>query len=112
MLSRVEIDYLKAPENFSPEYSKVIKHRLKCKVQALSEELALLDSAGFLQVMGKCNAVTDFRNSEQSLNQAALAKLLVARERFELSSAGPKPAMLGHYTTGLRKLRRFRLAFC
>jgi hypothetical protein len=28
---------------------------------------------------------------------------MVARERFELSSAGPKPAMLGHYTTGLLK---------
>ena len=27
---------------------------------------------------------------------------LVARGRFELPSAGPKPAMLVHYTTGLR----------
>ena len=25
----------------------------------------------------------------------------VARERFELSSGGPKPSMLDHYTTGL-----------
>ena len=30
-----------------------------------------------------------------------LRKSLVARERFELSSAGPEPAMLDHYTTGL-----------
>jgi hypothetical protein len=29
----------------------------------------------------------------------------VARERFELSSAGPKPAMLDHYTTGLPSFR-------
>ena len=29
------------------------------------------------------------------------AIFLVARERFELSSAGPKPAMLVRYTTGL-----------
>ena len=28
-------------------------------------------------------------------------KHLVARERFELSSEGPKPSMLVHYTTGL-----------
>ncbi len=28
---------------------------------------------------------------------------VVARERFELSSAGPKPAMLDHYTTGLHQ---------
>ena len=26
---------------------------------------------------------------------------VVARERFELSSKGPKPSMLDHYTTGL-----------
>ncbi len=26
---------------------------------------------------------------------------MVARERFELSSEGPKPSMLVHYTTGL-----------
>ena len=31
----------------------------------------------------------------------------VARERFELSSAGPKPAMLGHYTTGLQQSHSF-----
>ena len=29
---------------------------------------------------------------------------MVARRRFELLSAGPKPAMLGRYTTGLRRL--------
>jgi hypothetical protein len=29
------------------------------------------------------------------------AHALVARERFELSSKGPKPSMLVHYTTGL-----------
>jgi hypothetical protein len=27
--------------------------------------------------------------------------VLVARGRFELPSAGPEPAMLDHYTTGL-----------
>ena len=28
-------------------------------------------------------------------------RTVVARERFELSSTGPEPAMLDHYTTGL-----------
>ena len=28
---------------------------------------------------------------------------LVARERFELSSSGPKPDMLDHYTNGLQE---------
>ena len=31
--------------------------------------------------------------------------LVVARERFELSSEGPKPSMLDHYTTGLPTFR-------
>ena len=31
---------------------------------------------------------------------------MVARERFELSSAGPKPAMLDHYTTGLHAVEK------
>ena len=35
--------------------------------------------------------------------------LIVARERFELSSAGPKPAMLVHYTTGLHAQNVFEL---
>ena len=29
---------------------------------------------------------------------------MVARERFELSSAGPEPAMLDRYTTGLQAI--------
>ena len=35
--------------------------------------------------------------------------LMVARERFELSSMAPKATMLGHYTTGLRRRNRFVL---
>jgi hypothetical protein len=30
---------------------------------------------------------------------------MVARERFELSSAGPEPAMLDRYTTGLQTIK-------
>ena len=36
------------------------------------------------------------------LDDSPRARMMVARERFELSSAGPKPAMLDHYTTGLQ----------
>ena len=39
-------------------------------------------------------------NQTEKVRIQAWAK--VARERFELSSAGPKPAMLDHYTTGLQ----------
>ena len=106
MLSKVETEFLRSPEGFDAKYGKVLRHRIREKVQAFTGELQLLQSSGYMQVRGDCNQVTEFRNGEQGLNQAALAKSEVARERFELSSAGPKPAMLVHYTTGLPKCSR------
>ena len=41
------------------------------------------------------------RERPKSSSESAKKSRLVARERFGLSSAGPKPAMLGRYTTGL-----------
>ena len=43
--------------------------------------------------------------SERQTESLSSSRAQVARERFELSSAGPKPAMLGHYTTGLQQSR-------
>ena len=67
MLSAVELDYLKSPEHFNPNYSKGLRLRLRRKVEALNVELRLLENAGF-KVTGNCNAVTEFYNREQSLN--------------------------------------------
>ena len=102
MLSKIEQEYLRFPESFNANYAKVLRHRIRVKALALQKELTLLEGAGFLEVMRTRNQVTEFRNGERSLNQAAFKECMVARERFELSSAGPKPAMLVHYTTGLR----------
>ena len=41
--------------------------------------------------------------------QAYFSKTLVARGRFELPSAGPEPAMLDRYTTGLFSMPILRL---
>ena len=71
MLSQIEMEFLKAPERFNANYRKALRHRIRGKVQALQAELGLLESAGFMKVMADCNAVTDFHNPEQSLNQAA-----------------------------------------
>jgi hypothetical protein len=38
-------------------------------------------------------------------------KWLVARGRFELPSAGPKPAMIVHYTTGLDVFNAYVLCY-
>ena len=42
----------------------------------------------------------------EKLENCLFSKKMVARGRFELPSAGPKPAMLVRYTTGLRKFNR------
>ena len=96
MLSQIELEFLKSPERFDANYRRVLRHRIKAKVEQLHYELPLLAS-----IIKDCNSVTDFRNGQISSNQAAFKEWMVARERFELSSAGPKPAMLVHYTTGL-----------
>ena len=50
--------------------------------------------------------ITDFYNFENYEN-------LVARGRFELPSAGPEPAMLDRYTTGLSHMPLYHLfSFC
>jgi hypothetical protein len=40
-------------------------------------------------------------NSEQNSWNPGALRILVARERFELSSAAPEAAMFDHCTTGL-----------
>ena len=101
MLSRAEQQFIKSPEAFNSDYQRILRHRIKVKVQRLKLLMPLLEARGFC-VTADCNGVTKFCNGESGLNQAAFKECLVARERFELSSAGPKPAMLDHYTTGLR----------
>ena len=41
MLSAVERDYLNSPECFKADYGYVLTHRIRIKVQALQEEIAL-----------------------------------------------------------------------
>ena len=101
MLSRVEQQYLKSPTTFRADYQRILRYRIRHKVQRIKALLPLLEARGFC-VTADCNGVTKFCNGERGLNQAGFKECLVARERFELSSAGPKPAMLVHYTTGLR----------
>ena len=60
ILSKSELEYLRAPEAFNAKYSKVLRHRIKSKASALREELSLLANAQFLTQ--NCNPVTEFRN--------------------------------------------------
>ena len=94
MLSKVEMEYLRFPESFDANYSKVLRHRIRDKVQSLQEELMLLDSAGFLPVMEKYNSVTEFRNGESVLNQAAFDNRVVLRPGFGPGSSARKAGIL------------------
>jgi hypothetical protein len=71
MLSKIELEFLKSPENFKANYAYGIKHRLNCKVKALQEEMGLLQKSGFLNLTESNKNLTDFSkiNTENSKNQ-------------------------------------------
>jgi hypothetical protein len=70
-------------------FTLTVKHMRKAKLQRSDKPIGL----------DIINMVRGF-DTYATLSKNSFI-LLVARERFELSSAGPKPAMLVRYTTGL-----------
>ena len=46
MLSKIEVEFLKTPENFNADYTRVLRHRIKAKTTLLRDELALFKSRG------------------------------------------------------------------
>jgi hypothetical protein len=76
MLSRIEIEFLKSPESFDPNYRRVLRHRVNLKIREIREELELLERCG-LSVTENCNGVTESRNGQQNSNQAALQEIVV-----------------------------------
>ena len=69
MLSKAELEFLKFPEKFDPDYSRVLRCRIKAKSEQLRETLLLLQGNG-LSVTDNCNSATEFCNGHQSVNQA------------------------------------------
>ena len=59
MLSKIELEFLKSPESFDADYSRVLRHRVNSKVRELREEMELLQKWDF-GVTGDCNGVTEF----------------------------------------------------
>jgi hypothetical protein len=90
MLSKIELEFLKSPESFNADYSRVLRHRIKAKTAQLRSELALLEGAG-VSVTENCNGVTEFSNGNQGLNQGAFenpVELGMGIEPIYNSSAG------------------------
>ena len=91
MLSKVEAEFLRNPEAFSADYAKQLKHRIRTKVLAVGkvmEDIALLESAGFL-VTGSSTEVTDSHNLNLLQNQK-----MVGLPGFEPGSIEPKSTSL------------------
>ncbi len=121
MLSKIELEFLKSPESFSADYSRVLRHRIKAKTAQLHSELALLEGSG-LSVTENCNGVTEFCNGQQNkqgLNHVAFKEILAGPTGIEPATPGLKVrcSSLTELRTPLkslrtdRKMRRGFLAF-
>jgi hypothetical protein len=74
MLSKTELEFLKAPDSFEADYSRTLRFRIKSKVEKIKSEIALLEANG-ISVTENCNGVTEFCNGQKNQknpNQAAL----------------------------------------
>ena len=90
MLSKMELEFLKTPENFSADYARVLRHRIKAKTTQLRSELSLLDRSG-PNVTENCNGVTEFCNGQQNkqgLNQVAFGEILAGPTGIEPATYG------------------------
>ena len=85
MFSKIELAFLKSPENFSADYARVLRHRIKIKSARLQSELILLEDSG-TNITRNCNGVTEFCNGQQNkqnLNQVVFGKREVRLPGFE-----------------------------
>jgi len=71
LLSKIELEFLEAPERFDANYSRVLRHRLVVKAERLQRELALLEANG-LGVTENRNGIREFRNLGSPANSANL----------------------------------------
>ena len=62
MPSPKEIEYLRSPQNFSSDYSYVLKHKIKSKMKELNDELELLQRAGLIEF----SKITEFNKNTKS----------------------------------------------
>ena len=77
MLSKMELEFLKTPENFSADYARVLRHRIKAKTTQLRSDLALLD--GSLGVTENCNGVTEFCSGQRIQKASEQADFKIGR---------------------------------
>ena len=99
MLSKVEQQFIKSPDAFSPDYQRILRYRIRHKVQRLKALLPLLEANGY-SVMDNRNSVTEFSNGEQSINQGSFNKSMVLRAGFGPASSARKAGILNRAIFG------------
>ena len=82
MLSQKEIEFLRSPENFSADYSYVLKYKIKSKVKALNNELELLQRAGLIE-FSKITEISKNNKSEDKLKSSVKGEILAGPKGFE-----------------------------
>ena len=106
MLSKIELQFLKTPESFDADYSRVLRHRIKAKTAQMRDELSLLEGSG-LSVTENYNGVTEFcngRENQQGLNHVAFGNRLVLRPGFGPGSATREAAIHSPLVRSLSKV--------
>ena len=70
MLSKVELEYIRNPAAFNPEYGRVLRLRIRRKINKLRSILQLLAESEFAplleHVIKNCYCVTENRNALQN----------------------------------------------
>ena len=97
---RIDEDLLKKAHDLGLIVSKVCENALKEAIERLSNPVVILEPKKSLAQASK-NKQESSPSKRKSKETNPNSEKLVARGRFELPSAGPKPTMLVHYTTGL-----------
>ena len=75
----MELEFLKAPESFETDYRRILRFRIKSKVQKIKSEIALLEAHG-VNVTENCNGITEFCNGQR--NQKTLNQPLFANKSW------------------------------
>ncbi len=88
MLSQKEVEFLQSPENFSADYSYVLKYKIKNKVKALNEELELLCRAGLIEF----SKITEFSKISQKSGKLEKSLLLQNSDDNVVGRTGFGPA--------------------
>jgi hypothetical protein len=69
MLSKCEIEFLRNPEKFSPDYARSLRHRIKAKRAQIQDELSLLSVAEINNGATDCSNNNPIPKYVDSMNQ-------------------------------------------